>query len=262
MSGGDEARRAFSWPRPPADITLAGDDVHVWRVWLDLPPSEVARLRQLLSPDERERAARFVSPRDRGRYITGRGALRSVLGRYLREPPRSLRFRYSPHGKPSLADPLPLRFNLAHSSGLALIAVAWRREIGVDVEIIRAGVADELIARRFFSPREVEELIGLAEEKRQAAFFACWTCKEAYLKARGEGLSIPLNRFAVSVDPDRPAALRYVEGAAKEVARWTLCRLHPWPGYAAALAVEGHGWRLSCWQWDDPPAGRAKRPGP
>lgn len=231
---------------------LAGDEVHVWRARLDVPPTRAERLLGLLARDERERAERFHFQRDRDRFIAARGLLRSILGGYLNVEPGSLRFDYGARGKPSLApehNPEGLRFNVSHSQGVALFAVARGRELGVDVERVSARVACEEIAARFFSARESARLFELPEGLRAEAFFNCWTRKEAYIKARGEGLALPLDLFDVSLVPGEPAALLENRIAPEEVSRWSLLELTPWPRFAAAIAVEGRGWRLKCWHW-------------
>jgi 4'-phosphopantetheinyl transferase len=142
-----------------------------------------------------------------------------------------------------------LRFNVSHSHGLALYAVTRRRKIGIDIERVRPISGPEQLAARFFSAGENAELCALPEHVKHEAFFNCWTRKEAYVKARGEGLSLPLNQFDVSLNPGEPARLLRVERDPQEAARWSLQGLTPAPGYVAALAVEGHGWRLACWEW-------------
>ena len=228
--------------------------MHVWRATLDRSASSIRCLGQTLSPDERARAARFHFRGDRERFIVGRGLLRAILGRYLEAEPKDLRFCYSPHGKPDLAKGFGerrLRFNLAHSDALALYAITRGRGIGVDLERLRSDVVDEGIAERFFASGEVAVLRSLPPNVQPKAFFACWTRKEAYIKARGEGLSMPLDRFEVSLAPGDPAALLSADGDQEEVSRWSLRELAPGPGYAAALCVEGHGWRLKCREWPD-----------
>jgi 4'-phosphopantetheinyl transferase len=209
----------------------------------------VENLHHLLSSDEIARAERFHFARDRTSFITARGLLRTLLGRYLSLPPGQVRFQYYPHGKPAL-DPdianADLRFNLAHSHGLAVYAFGRGRELGVDVEQIRPEMAKERIAERFFSPVEVAALQALPLAVREEAFFLCWTRKEAYLKATGRGLSLRLDVFDVSVAPDAPAALLAARHDPHEVDHWTLHTLRPAPGYVGALAVEGHGWTLWC----------------
>lgn len=215
---------------------MTPDEVHVWCARAD-----GTDFRPILSPDELARADRYRMDRDRDRFIWCRGLLRTILGEQLRRPPKAISFCYGPSGKPYLPG-TELRFNLSHSQDAALIALAWERELGVDIEAIRADVAASGIAERFFSPGERQALSALSPEHRVRAFFNCWTRKEAYMKARGDGFSLPLDRFEVTVAPDlRPALLKAPEGPA-EVARWYLHDLSTPPGYAAALAVEsGHG---------------------
>jgi len=231
---------------------LAGDEIHVWRAALDLPAETVARLGETLSADERERAARFRIERVRRRYVVARGLLRTVLGRYLGRPPEELRFEYGTNGKPALApgEDGGLRFNVSHSDDLGVFAVARGREIGVDVERLRPVPRAEQIAERFFSLPERVAFRGVPAERKVEAFFTCWTRKEAYIKARGEGLSHPLDQFAVSLVPGEPARLWPAgDGDGSEVTHWSLEALPPWPGYVAALAGRGHGWRLASRAW-------------
>ena len=231
---------------------MVDGEIHVWRASLDLDPYDLDNLRSALSPDERTRADRFVLPQHRARFAAARGILRDILSRYLDCTPEGIQFHYGPSGKPALAPgsgPAEIRFNLSHSHGLALYSVARSRELGVDVELIRSRVAEERIAERFFSPAEVAALRVLPPSARTAAFFRCWTCKEAYIKAKGGGLSIALDSFDVSVTPGEPAALLGVRDDPLEAARWSLEELAPGGGYAAALAAEGTGWTLRLWEW-------------
>ena len=241
------------WP-VPADTLSLDAEVHVWRAWLDVPTSQVESHLQSLSADERARAGRFCFQRDRTQFIVARGLLRNILGRYLGLEPDQLCFCYKLHGKPALtvaAGAPALRFNVSHSHCAALIAVTHDREIGVDIERIRVEAADIEIARRYFSSHEVAVLEALPAHSRTEAFFRCWTRKEAYIKARGGGLSIPLDQFDVSLAPGEPAMLRQTNADPQEVGRWSLRDLNPSPGYAAALAVEGHAWPLKCWHWSE-----------
>jgi len=229
--------------------------VHVWRTALDVPEAQLRSLWYTLTADERQRAERYVFERDRTHFVVARGLLRVLLGRYLRQDPPHLRFTYGPQGKPALATDMggmALRFNVSHSHGLALYAITRGREVGVDVERIRAEVAQEKIAERFFSPREVTVLRALPMSLQATAFFACWTRKEAYIKAKGDGLALPLDQFDVSLAPGEPAALLRTAWELQEAACWALQDLAPASGYRAALAVAGHAWRLMC--WDGPAA--------
>lgn len=233
-------------------MTLEHGEVHVWRTALDLPFSRIERFVAVLSPDERERAERFRFDRDRARFIVARGVLRSVLGRYLSREPHTLRFAYNRYGKPELVQETgtpELHFNLAHSHTMALCAVALDYSVGIDVEHIRADFAGEDIAERFFSPREVQMLRAVPDAMRTRAFFLCWTRKEAYIKARGMGLSLALDCFDVSLHPEEPAQLLATREEGQDAARWTFYALVPGPGYEGALAVEGHPQRIMGWQY-------------
>ena len=235
--------------------TIDRDEVHVWRATLDQTPSQIQGFLHRLATDEQIRAARLYFERDREHFIAGRGVLRDILGRYVNRASESLSFCYGAHGKPALAgnsDEDAIRFNVSHSQGLALYAVTRGREVGIDLERIRSELAVVEIAERFFSRREVAVLHSLPTEMQRQAFFRCWTRKEAYIKARGEGLSLPLDEFDVSLAPGEPASVLATQPDPSETFRWSLRDLIPFSGYAAALAVAGHGWRLSCWQWPDP----------
>jgi 4'-phosphopantetheinyl transferase len=208
----------------------------------------VLDLERLLSPDERGRADRFAFSDLRRRFVVGRGALRSILARYTGTPAAAIRFRYGPRGKPAL-DQTPhrdaVRFNLANSHELALVGVARGRELGIDVEWTGRPITDpEQIAEQFFSPAERAALRAIPPPLRLDAFYTCWTRKEAYIKALGDGLALPLDAFDVSLAPDAPAALLAGRGPAAGVDRWSLRALDPGPGYRAALVVEGYGFHI------------------
>ncbi|HEX7838395.1 MAG TPA: 4'-phosphopantetheinyl transferase superfamily protein [Kofleriaceae bacterium] len=241
---------AAAWRPPPADLALAPSDVHVWRVPLVQPPAAIAALLRTLGDDERARAARFHFDRDRNAYILARGTLRALAGRYLDHPPEALAFGYGAKGKPYLAAPPgdALRFNVSHSGELALIAFARGREIGVDIER-RRSIADLLsLARISFSPGEYAALCGLPPGDHTEAFFACWSRKEAFIKATGEGVS-QLADFDVSLGPGEPARLLRVEGEPWSRRRWSLQDLPAIPDYAAALVSEGAEPSVDCWDW-------------
>jgi 4'-phosphopantetheinyl transferase len=242
----------FLWSPPPQPLGLGSDEVHVWRARLDVIAAQVEALAQTLATDERARAQRFHAARDRTHYIVARGLLRAILGRYLDEQPERLHFCYSAHGKPALAEEQAadaLRFNVSHAHGLALYALTRGREIGIDLEHIRADVTGEDIAARFFAPREVGMLQALPAQRRLEAFLTLWTRKEAYVKARGDGLSLDLTRFDVSGALVEPAAPVTSDAERHDLRRWSLRDLAPGPDYVAALAVEGRGWQLRCWHW-------------
>lgn len=238
------------WNFPTADYCLLPDEVHVWRALLDQPRSSLAAFSEVLSADERARAERFYFDADRRRAIIGRGLSRLLLGHYLGRPAHQIEFKYNAFGKPALADAnCPVQFNVSHSGDVILVATAIDRVLGVDVERIKQDMANAEIAARYFSPCECRTLLALPPEIRGEAFFACWTRKEAYLKARGDGLSLPLDRFDVAFAPAEPPRLLATRHDPAEASRYTLCALDAGPDYAAALAVEGSNWRLACWEW-------------
>lgn len=185
------------WLPPPEGLALGDKDVHVWRASLDNAGSAIETMLGILSPDEKERAARFKFERDRIHFVSARSILRELLGAYVGLPPEDLRFSYGSHGKPALATGPEIEFNLAHSHGLAVYAFARGREVGADVERIRPDFAGEYIATRHFSPRELNAWRALPPSAKTREFFKVWTCKEAYIKARGLGLHIPLESFEV-----------------------------------------------------------------
>ena len=241
-----------SWRCPPEVLVLGGDEIHVWRATLDQTPSQIQSFLHSFSPDELARVERFHFERDRGHFIVARGVLRAVLGGYLNRVPGCLSFCYGSHGKPALApesDGDSIRFSVSHSHGVALFAVTRGREVGIDLEYIRSDLAVAEIAERFFSRREVAMLRALPTEEQRQVFFRCWTRKEAYIKARGEGLSLLLDQFDVSPAPGEPDAAPGTQRDPSEASDWSLQEFTPAPGYAAALAVEGHGWRPAFLQW-------------
>jgi 4'-phosphopantetheinyl transferase len=229
-------------------LNLQPHQVDVWRIWLDLPPASVKHLKSTLSADESQRAARFRFATDRDRYIVAHGSLRNILSEYLGPEPNQLQFSANEHGKPALEDHI-LDFNLSHSGDYALVAVTGGSKVGVDVELIRSDMEYEKIAERFFSPNEVIELRALPSEQKVRGFFNCWTRKEAYIKAHGLGLSLPLGSFDVSLTPNEPALLRATRPNPEEAARWTLVSLDVSSGYAGALAAEGKGLSFRFWDW-------------
>lgn len=242
------------WQAPPTVSVLELEAVHVWRVSLNCSPSQLNALRHVLSVDETDRADKFHFPRDRRRYIVGRAHLRFILSRYLRTDPSKIQFGYSAYGKPFLissSNQVDISFNVSHSDELALYVLTLSREIGVDVELIRQQVEYNQIVARFFSPLERALFHALPVKLRAKAFFACWTRKEAYIKAQGAGLSLPLDSFAVSLTPGDQAQLLYVEGKPDEAALWSFQEISVGNEYQAALAVYGRGLRLSWWNGHD-----------
>ena len=245
-----------------------GTEIHLWRVRLDARGSSFDYLLGVLSDQERDRARRFRFERLQQQFTIAHGALRVLLGRYLAVAPERLRFDEGPHGKPQLAEVsashgpaeagrhrssrdldeaglhASIRFNLSHSDDLAVVAVAADRDVGVDIEALRPVPEIEEIARRYFSDREAIELLQSAGDARERNFFRIWTRKEAFIKAIGEGLSCPLDSFAVSFDREDAARVVELRGDADAARAWQLHAFEPAPGYAGALAYRGDRLRL------------------
>lgn len=231
------------WPEGEPGPVPAGE-VQLWLADLDRPPVPLADLAALLDPDERARASRFRFDVHRHRYTVGRGLLRILLGRLTGRPPERLAFRYGAKGKPFLADPAPgpeaeLRFNLSNSANGVLIAIGRGGEIGVDLEALRPMDDAAELVERFFAPSERTTFSRLPPEERTTGFFSGWTRKEAYVKARGDGLSLPTTEFEVTLGPREPARLTRFEREPDEVGRWSFAAFEPARGFLGALAVEG-----------------------
>lgn len=220
---------------------MAVIDVDVW-IWpLGLADTDVRRLEMLLSDDERKRAARFLAPAHGAEYINGRGRMREILGIYTGQPPEQVAFAYGAAGKPVLVsgDGAP-QFNLSHSGGWAALAVTARHSIGIDIEATRPITED--IAERFFSPAEIRAISECEPVERAAAFFRCWTRKEAFVKALGDGLNCPLDSFDVSVaDENRPTVQRIAGVDPSELACWRLINFTPAAKITGAIAVKTGG---------------------
>ncbi|MBM3277460.1 MAG: 4'-phosphopantetheinyl transferase superfamily protein [Candidatus Handelsmanbacteria bacterium] len=231
------------WEAAPASLTLSESEIQVWQTTLPQTEEEAAPFLTLLSADERTRANRFLVPHTRAAFAGARGALRLLLGAYLGADPAQLRFGYGPQGKPALEGG-GLHFNLSHSGGLALCAFSLHLPLGIDVEQLRPQDTAAQLARRFFSAPEVAALEGMLPDRRAEAFFTCWTRKEAYLKARGEGLGLGLGSFAVSLG--EPAAILRSDEGEGECRRWRLWSLRPRPGYVGALCAPASNWSLRC----------------
>ena len=225
------------------------DEVHVWNASLDVSDDTIRNAWAILSPDEVARAEQLRIEKDRKRFVVARGTLRKILSVILGVPPSVVHFETTIHGKPVLAaehSRAGIQFNLSHSHDLALYAVTQSRRIGIDLEYIRE--IDALnVAEHFFSREEYENLRRLPADQQRAAFFTCWTRKEAYIKARGEGLARSLQSFEVSIR-DKPELL-WCEDDPAEINRWSFANVSPSADYAATLAVEGHGWALSTCHW-------------
>lgn len=223
--------------RHPGPRALDARQVHLWVVRLEASEDNFARSLAWLSSDETARVKRFHFDKHRRAFALGRAALRSLLSTYLGIAPADVCFVYGPQGKPALADTsCTLRFNVSNSGNLAAYAFTAACEIGVDVEQHRALHDFESIARRFFSPEETADLMELPAAERNAAFFNCWSRKEAYIKAMGGGLSIPLDSFQVSLRTGAAPRMVSLGGSEEAASRWTLHEFTPGPDYAGAIA--------------------------
>jgi 4'-phosphopantetheinyl transferase len=230
-------------------LRLRTDEVHVWQAVLDSEDISPQDLEDLLSEDEISRANRFHFQKDRKQFVVSRGILRTLLGNYLSCLPKELILRYTPYGKPFIENKEGLRFNLAHSQGVAVFGFSIEREIGIDVEQIRQISDMEVLAARFFCKEETAKLMRLLPSERCSAFFRCWTRKEAYIKGLGNGLRIDLDQFEVSFSPGEPTALlRSLPGFA-DASQWNLREIPVEPGYVGAVVAEGPEWNLTCFNW-------------
>jgi 4'-phosphopantetheinyl transferase len=233
------------WRHLPSRLELESSDVHVVLFRLD---QELPGAAALLDETERARADRFVFEADRRRFVTAHAWVRIVLGRCLDQAPESLRFTAGRRGKPRLVDgAADLRFNLSHAGERALLAVTRGQEVGVDIERERAiGTSD--LARRFFAPSEWQALQGMDPSEQIPAFFRCWTRKEAFIKAIGDGLACPLDGFEVSLsDAESPQLLRSCTAVEGGLERWRIVSVPVEPGYRAAVAAGPGEWRIVRW---------------
>lgn len=233
----------------PTNSKLIKDEVHIWLASLDRPARE---FQSMLTVDEQERAARFKFERDSHRFIVRRGILRKLLSYCTGIELGKIRLSYGQNGKPRLADELNregIHFNLSHSEALAVYAFTLNREIGVDIERIRSIKDMTRLAERFFSYRENMTLSKLSESQKKAGFFNCWTRKEAFIKATGDGLAMPLDKFDVSLAPGEPAGLLRIDGDASKASEWDIQDLNVSPGFTAAFAVKGRAGNVKCRQW-------------
>jgi len=240
----------MDWQKPATEINLAANEIHVWQTRLDdFQSTAYQNLQQLLATDEITRANRFHFEKDRRRFVVSRGVLRVLLGQYLRVLPAQVTLTTAGSGKPVLDDSTassPLHFNLSHSGAMALFAFSRTAPLGVDLERIQPDILEDALAERFFGPGEVAALRALPPAQQTAAFFTIWTRKEAYLKGIGTGLSLPLDSFEVSVNPDEPPLLLKSDLRPEDIFEWRLYEIPPIPGFAAALTAEPN-LSVACW---------------
>lgn len=233
-------------------ISLRSPEIHIWRIDLTQPIERCTKFEELLASEEIEKRNRFCFQRDRVRFAISHVATRDILSRYVRANPRVIRFRNNAFGKPELSPDFNLpgiSFNLSHSGNWAILALAHSIAIGIDIEEVHSDFLPLEVAQHFFSELEVRVLSALSESERMYAFFECWTRKEAYLKARGGGLAIPLGSFDVSFGIGQKPLLLAVRPECEDKRQWTLYDCEVDEGYKAALIAEGHNHQLKYWNW-------------
>jgi 4'-phosphopantetheinyl transferase len=244
---------AEAWELPPRELGLENNEVHLWLITVPTELDFLPSYRLCLTGEERTRADRFHFPQDRARFTLGRGALRKLLMRYSATTEISL--AANEYGKPHLTQPASsLQFNVAHSGDLVLLGFSRGRPIGVDIERLRPDFATTDVAQRFFAPDEAAVLAALPRPDRVDGFFNCWTRKEAYIKARGLGLSLPLHSFSVAFASGAPAGLTRVADDPAAPQRWTIMDLQTSQDYAAAAAFEGRNCAVTQWRWGTNPS--------
>ena len=233
------------WNTPPGRPALAEGEVHVWLAQLPSAHGELEKLRALLTPEEAERARQFRTERLRERWELTRGILRSLLADYLAVSAHEIVFQLGPQGKPALVAPPQFFFNTSHSGDHAAFAFTRAGEVGVDIEQVRGDLRrHDLIAQRFFTPAERAELASVLEPERVRAFFDLWTRKEAFVKARGDGVFSGLEKFTVALNEPR---VRHVTGG--DAAQWWMAALPEMDGHAGAVVVQAPKCRARFWKW-------------
>ena len=242
------------WPAPPQELVLADDEVHVWCGILDLSESLINKFMNTLSEDEQNRANRFYFLRDKNRFVAARGMLREILSFYLGGKPNTIQFQYSLYGKPSLhpyfnehispPKSSEIKFNVSHSNAIALFGITKYRQIGIDVEYTKPLPDMDKVAERFFGFQENLKYQQLPKKQKLTGFYHCWTRKEAFIKAIGEGLSYPLDQFEVSFLPNEKPSIMHIKNNKVQGEAWSLKALEPSPGYIGAVTVEGKSLRF------------------
>jgi 4'-phosphopantetheinyl transferase len=238
-----------TWPVPPQDVALRNGEIHLLCAAPSAFSHSLSRFRSLLAPPELERAAKLHFPADRDSYTIRHGLRRLLLSRYLQQDPLRIEFVYGKAGKPEIKnDGLSLFFSESHSAGLALFAVTCMSPVGVDIEWVRPIPEFDKIAAHYFSAHEVRALRNLPLDDRMTAFYSCWTSKEAYLKATGEGIGAGLNKVEITLDQSLRAVALHVTGSSRAQSTWRLQAFSPAPGYVGAVAVNGNVPSVSQWR--------------
>ena len=246
------------WESPRESRSLAAalrdGEVHVWFVLEEEFGGRLPHWGHMLDTQESERAARCRDTASKDRFVIARGLLRVLLARYAGVEPNRIGLACLKEGKPFVESPAHAKnvcFNLSHSGGALLYAFAWGRDVGVDIQQVRDASNALAIARRFFTDEEVAALSALPSDRLREAFFACWTRKEAYAKARGDGVLSSFNPLAMGIGPLDVSTVVLDDSSGQDARRWTIMDLAPYPGYAAAVAVEGERYPVRCWRLDD-----------
>jgi 4'-phosphopantetheinyl transferase len=237
------------WLNPPDNLILSDEEAHIWRADLKANECFQSSFLKLLSPDEKNRAQKFRFAKDNRNFIIARGILRSLIGKYLEINPAEISFQYSEFGKPGIADNNTLQFNISHSQNMALFAFTTKFNVGVDVEFVNPDIEVKDIAANFFSTNEIMNLLALPEKQQALGFFNCWTRKEAFIKAVGEGLSFPLDKFEVSLEPNKPAKLLATDWQPDAVSKWCIYSMSPGENFVGSLAIEGLVEKVKFWNW-------------
>ena len=237
------------WLNPPDKLSLGEKEAHIWRADLEFDEPLQSSFLKLLSPDEKSRAAKFRFAKDSRNFIIARGILRLLISKYLEMNPAEISFQYSEFGKPGIADNHSLQFNISHSQNIALFAFVKKLKVGVDVEFVNPDIQVKDIATNFFSSNEVLNLLALPEKEHTLGFFNCWTRKEAFIKAVGEGLSFPLDQFEVSLEPGKPAKLLATDWEPKAVSKWSMYAISPGANFVGSVAIEGFVKDVKFWNW-------------
>ncbi|MGF1494762.1 MAG: 4'-phosphopantetheinyl transferase family protein [Microcoleaceae cyanobacterium] len=250
---------SMDFQSPPEQLQLLAHQVHIWRADLQVSAETIQQLQSTLSTDESQRAARFRFNKDRFAFIAARGILRKILSQYLGCSSRSIQFSYSSKGKPTIEPEflntlgqnpqvshpqLYPQFNLSHSQGIAIYGVTLNRQIGIDLEWMRP-IESLALAERFFSPTEYQQLKSTPINEQTALFYQLWVCREAYLKATGEGIAA-LQKIEVNLPNSEQFQIIRDQ---QSLNHWTLQQLHVTPGYKAAIAIEGKPLELLCWNY-------------
>ena len=237
------------WLNPPGNLILSEEEAHVWRADLEIDERVQSSLLNLLSPDEKRRALKFRFAKDSRNFIATRGILRSLIGKYLEIKPAEVCFQYNQFGKPGITNNNPLQFNISHSQNMALFAFSKKHNVGVDVEFLNPNIQVKDIAINFFSRNEIRKLLSLPDQQKPLGFFNCWTRKEAFIKAVGAGLSFPLDKFEVSMEPDKPAKLLATDWDPNAASKWSIYSISLGSNFVGSLAIEGLVDKVKLWNW-------------